>query len=326
MNILKLFRVFIYILLTLYAFVLVFIVSLIGIVSLIVASIIGLFILPELFGSPIGVLGFIALIFIVAVSIMVRDLVVGPEIEKYVTSTGVDRSLILKYMGIARSLIETMDIKSSIALHFTSVLPIAAFAYRRGLKGYGVVIGSLILGFPEEEARAIIAHELAHIKNGDLIFMDLLTLPHRTSSTFLNLLRDVLKYLVGSLVGILLVPFVLLLYLPIFLIHAFTVLVSRAISRFTEYRADETAAKYTSPQALARALVRYEELAHILAKAIYLGRVRIDPKAIHVDIYRYLKAMKMRFWDKLYYMFLSTHPPTTKRIERLLKLQGLGEK
>jgi len=92
------------------------------------------------------------------------------------------------------------------------------------------------------------------------------------------------------------------------LIVASTVLVSRAISKFTEYRADETAAKYTSPQALARTLVRYEEEAHILAKAIYLGRVRIDPKAIHVDIYRYLKAMKMRFWDKSYYMFLSTHP------------------
>jgi len=323
---LKLLRILAYILLTLYTFVLVFIISFIGIVSLIVASIIGLFILPMLFGSPIGILGFIALIFIVAVSIIVRDLIVGPEIEKYVTSTGVDRSLILKYMDIARSLIEVMDIKSAITLHFTSILPIAAFAYRRGLKGYGVVIGSLILEFPEEEARAIIAHELAHIKNGDLMLMDLLTLPHRTSSTFLNLLRDALKYLVGSLIGILLVPFVLLLYLPIFLIHAFTVLVSRAISRFTEYKADETAAKYTSSQALARALVRYEELAHILAKAIYLRKIRIDPKAIHVDIYKYLKTMRMRFWDRLYYMFLSTHPPTTKRIKRLLKLQGLAEK
>ena len=322
----KLIRVLIYIFLTIYAFVLVFIVLFIGIVSLIVASIIGLFVLPIIFGSPMGILGFIIFTLIVTASLIAYDLVTGPRMERYLSSTGIDRNLALKYIDIARNLIEAMNIESNVTLHFTSTLPIAAFAHRRGLREYGIVIGGLILEFPEEEARAIIAHELAHIRNGDLMLMDLLTLPHRTSGIFLDILRDALRYLVESLIGIFLVPFVLLLYLPIFFIHAFTVLISRAVSRFTEYRADETAAEYTSPQVLARALVRYEEVAHILAKAIYLGRVRIDPKAIHVDIYRYLKAMKMRFWDKLYYMFLSTHPPTTKRIERLLKLQDLGEK
>ena len=152
----KLIRVLIYIFLTIYAFVLVFIVLFIGIVSLIVASIIGLFILPIIFGSPTGILGFIAFTLIITVSIMVCDLVTGPRMKRYLSSTGIDRNLALKYMNIARNLMEVMNIESNVTLHFTSTLPIAAFAYRRGLREYGVVIGVLILEFPEDEARAII--------------------------------------------------------------------------------------------------------------------------------------------------------------------------
>ncbi len=47
--------------------------------------------------------------------------------------------------------------------------------------------------------------------------------------------------------------------------------------------------------------------------------VIVNPRIIPVNPYTYIKNMKLRFWEKLYYMFLSTHPPITKRVKKILE-------
>ncbi len=64
--------------------------------------------------------------------------------------TSIGHEAIIKYVNIARELIHSMNIRDKIVLHITRILLIAAFVYRRSLRSYRIVIGNLILEFPEE--------------------------------------------------------------------------------------------------------------------------------------------------------------------------------
>lgn len=124
-------------------------------------------------------------------------------------------------------------------------------AFAVGRKGSGVVvISAMLLDLLEpEEVRAVLAHELAHIRNRDVLMM----VVGQSIASMLGItvfwLFALSDGIVSTIVGWVLSTVVQLLV---------TVFVM-AISRYREYVADSDAAEYTgNPTALARALTKID--------------------------------------------------------------------
>jgi heat shock protein HtpX len=125
-------------------------------------------------------------------------------------------------------------------------------AFAIGRKGAGTVVVSQMLLelLDEEELRGVVAHELAHIRNRDVILMVVgQSIASMLGITVFWVLALADDSIVGTLVGWVLSTLVQLLV---------TVFVM-AISRYREYVADSDAAEYTgNPTALARALTKID--------------------------------------------------------------------
>ena len=164
-----------------------------------------------------------------------------------------------------------------------------------GRKGNGTVILSaeLIYLLDFDEAAAVAAHELAHLKNRDSIFMVI----GESLSTLIGLA-------VILVIGISDNPLVNLFALVLGMISKlFTMLFVLALSRYREYAADrDAAAAMGSGDPLARALRKIE--------------VSTDPSRAAVP--ENVNALCFSPISKgLLTGLLSTHPPTERRIERL---------
>ncbi len=124
-------------------------------------------------------------------------------------------------------------------------------AFAVGRKGSGVVVVSAMLldVLEPEEVRAVLAHELAHIRNRDVLMM----VVGQSIAAMLGItvfwLFALSDGIITTIVGWILSTLVQLLV---------TVFVM-AISRYREYVADSDAAEYTgNPTALARALTKID--------------------------------------------------------------------
>jgi heat shock protein HtpX len=110
-----------------------------------------------------------------------------------------------------------------------------------------VVTTGLLTVMNRQELQAVVAHEVAHIKDGDLRFMTFLavsTARFRTAMSFL------LEAYTWSIVGIVVWP-------PVALTHRCLLLARRAMSRERELLADDTAVLLTrDPAALVSALTK----------------------------------------------------------------------
>ncbi|HEX9190935.1 MAG TPA: zinc metalloprotease HtpX [Candidatus Deferrimicrobiaceae bacterium] len=161
-----------------------------------------------------------------------------------------------------------------------------------------------------EELEGVLAHEMAHIKNRDILIGTVAATLAGAIMMLANMARFAAIFGVGSrddregggglelLVMAILAPFG-------------AMLVQMAVSRSREYLADETGARFCGrPEALARALEKISG---------WSRQVPMDasPATAHMFILSPLSGGGLM-------SLFSTHPPVEKRIERLLALRGIS--
>jgi heat shock protein HtpX len=181
-----------------------------------------------------------------------------------------------------------------------------AFATGRNPQHASVAVTQGILGLlNDDELEGVIAHELGHVRNRDILISSIAA----TLAGAITWLANVAKWGMifggyggdrddrrgGGLAGIIM----------IFLAPFAAMLIQLAVSRSREYGADDTGAHWTgNPYALASALAKidaYSKQRPLVA----------SPSTAHLFIIQpFLGGMS---FGNLF----STHPPTAKRIERL---------
>lgn len=193
---------------------------------------------------------------------------------------------------------ERAGLPRSPQLHYVPSPVLNAFALGRRQASYIALTDGLLRNLPATELAGVLAHEISHIRNGDIRVMALADLVSR----FIGLL---------SQFGL----FVLILSLPLFLMGGTvstwwlalmavllapigSALLQRALSRSREFDADQDAAELTgNPRWLAAALERMELIQNgWFERVLFPGRQVPDPS------------------------LLRTHPPTQDRVRRLLHL------
>lgn len=173
-----------------------------------------------------------------------------------------------------------------------------AFATGRGPKRSAVAVTAGILELlPERELRGVIAHELAHIRNRDVLIQSVAA----TIGGAITYLGYMLLWFGGDDES----PLGLFGALALTLLAPIAAgLIQMAISRQREYSADATGAEIAQdPEALASALLHLEEG----AKAIPM---KVNESAEPLYIIKPFQA------GALSHLF-STHPPTEERVRRL---------
>lgn len=187
-----------------------------------------------------------------------------------------------------------------------------AFATGRNPKNASVAVTDGILRILDDnELRGVLAHELSHVKNRDILVATMAA----TIATSIAYLADMLRWSMifgssrdrreggggwGLLVSIMLIPFI-------------ATLIQLAISRSREYLADETGADIShEPLALASAL---EKLSGS-AKQQHQEASYAEAATANLFIVNPFTAGNMLNW-------LSTHPPVEKRVKKLRQMAGM---
>jgi heat shock protein HtpX len=166
------------------------------------------------------------------------------------------------------------------------------------------VTAGLLHVLSPEELEGVLAHELAHVRNRDTLFMAIAA----TLAAAVTMLADMARWALifgsgrdehdnplANLVLILVAPIAALL-------------IQMAVSRSREYEADASAARLTGrPLALANALVRLQEANELRP----LRAAVAHPATAHLYIVNPLGALSVM--AKLF----STHPPIPERVARL---------
>lgn len=179
-----------------------------------------------------------------------------------------------------------------------------AFATGRNPENAAVAATTgLLRAMSQEEIAAVMAHELAHIKNRDTLIMTITATMAGAISMLANFAmffgndRDRPGGAVGAILMMILAPLA-------------AGLVQMAISRSREYEADRIGAEICGePMWLARALQRIEGL----AQRIDNDAAERNPAVAHMFIINPLHAHAR---DKLF----STHPATANRVAALTEL------
>jgi len=178
-----------------------------------------------------------------------------------------------------------------------------AFATGRNPEHASVAVTQGILGLlNDEELEGVLAHELGHVRNRDILISSIAA----TIAGAITFLANIARWGMifggysrdrndrgggfGGLFMLFLAPFA-------------AMLIQLAVSRSREYQADESGAHYTgNPYALASALAKLDAYSKRLP-------LQATPSTAHLFIVQ-------PFLGGLGSMF-STHPPIAKRIERL---------
>jgi heat shock protein HtpX len=181
-----------------------------------------------------------------------------------------------------------------------------AFATGRNPNHASVAVTAGILKLlSDEELEGVLAHELGHVKNRDILISSVAAMLAGT----ITLLADIARWGmifggyggrddrdrgggIGALFMLILAPFA-------------AMLIQLAVSRSREYAADASGAEYTgNPYGLARALEKLDA---------YSKRVPLQasPSTAHLFIVK-------PFTGADFASLFSTHPSTAKRVERLL--------
>ncbi len=185
-----------------------------------------------------------------------------------------------------------------------------AFATGRSpKKGVVVVTSGLRKLLTLEELKGVIAHEIAHIKNRDILISTIAAVLVGAITYLANIAHWGLMLgglgrseeeegnplsFIGVLVGIIILPIA-------------ATLIQLAISRSREFLADETGAKFIkNPLALAKALEKLENWNKIYP-------MNVNPAHAQMYIVNPLSG-------KTFLKLFSTHPPIEERIAKLLKL------
>ncbi|MCX7996458.1 MAG: zinc metalloprotease HtpX [Patescibacteria group bacterium] len=191
-------------------------------------------------------------------------------------------------------------------LYITADTQPNAFATGRNPKnGVVCVTEGLVRALDRNEVRGVIAHELAHIKNYDILISSVAAVFAAAISNIGNFFfifgggsqqenRSPLAA-IGEIAMLVLAPVA-------------AMLIQFAISRTREYEADATAAEYTGrPQDLARALLKIEQVA------------RATPMDVN-PAYASLFIQNPFSGEGMMELF-STHPLTEKRVAKLMRMK-----
>lgn len=160
-----------------------------------------------------------------------------------------------------------------------------------------------------EELKGVIAHEIAHIKNRDILISTIAAVLVGAITYLAQMAQWALFFggfssddeegqnplaLIGIIITIIIVPIA-------------ATLLQLAISRSREFLADETGAKIIkNPLALARALQKLEEWNRAYP-------MNVNPAHAQMYIVNPLSS-------KTLFKLLSTHPPIEERVERLMNM------
>ncbi len=184
-----------------------------------------------------------------------------------------------------------------------------AFATGRGPGHAAVAVTRGILDIlDEEELKGVLAHELAHVKNRDVLIASIAATIAGAISMIVNWLQWALIFgwgrdeeesnnplsIIGSILLIIITPII-------------AAIIQMAISRSREYLADETGAYLCGcPLALASALEKIHDYVMQIPE-------RVNEGTAHLFIENPLKGEGIQ-------ELFSTHPPIEKRIERLVEI------
>jgi len=183
-----------------------------------------------------------------------------------------------------------------------------AFATGRNPSHASVAVTRGILDIcDDEEIEGVLAHELGHVKNRDILTSAVVA----TLAGAITLIGRMLWYaeLFGGFGGGrgngrrggVLSALAMMILAPLA-----ATLIQLAISRSREYEADATGARITgNPQGLARALDKIDKWAKRIP-------MQVSPSMAHLYIYQPLTS------GEIFSSLFSTHPPIRKRIERLI--------
>jgi len=183
-----------------------------------------------------------------------------------------------------------------------------AFATGRNPNHASVAVTRGILDIlNDEEMEGVIAHELGHVRNRDILISSVaatlagaITLLSRFAFFFGGSRDDNRGGGLGALAMLILAPIA-------------AALIQLAVSRSREYQADASGAGYTgNPYALASALQKLEN---------YSKRVPLPATASTAHLFIIQPFLGGMTWGDLF----STHPPTWKRIERLTGRPALDQ-
>ncbi len=186
-----------------------------------------------------------------------------------------------------------------------------AFATGRNPKHAHVAVTQGILELlNESELRGVLAHELSHVKNRDILISTVAATLATAIGFFANLMRNMAFFGGMSREGERRVNPLAMIMIAVFMPMAAT-LIQLAISRSREYLADESGAELShDPLALAAAL----EKLHEQAKRVHFGRLDTQyASTAHLFI---VKPFTLGGLATLF----ATHPPMKKRVARLRKM------
>ncbi|HEX2502870.1 MAG TPA: zinc metalloprotease HtpX [Miltoncostaeaceae bacterium] len=200
------------------------------------------------------------------------------------------------------------------AVYMTPAEQPNAFATGRNPKHAAIAVTAGIQrALGPRELEGVLAHEMAHIANRDILIASIAAMVAGAISAIANFLQFSLLFggddenplgLIGTLATIILAPIA-------------AVIIQLAISRQREYVADATGAEYVGdPNPLADAL----ETLHRTASAIPM---RVNPAAEPLYIVNPLQAYAhSRGGAGIFAKLFSTHPPMEERVARLRRMAG----
>jgi len=222
----------------------------------------------------------------------------------------VDRGSHPKLYGM----IEELSRKADLPMPAVYIIPQKqpnAFATGRNPENAAVAVTEGIMqAINEDELRAVIAHELAHIQNRDILTQTIVT----TVVSALTMLAQFAYFIPigGSDRGS--NPFVALIVLITAPIAA--TMLQAAISRTREYEADRVGAEICGqPGQLASALQRIEKAAEQIPMNVSDTAMRSTSHMFPVNPFSGGSFMNL----------FSTHPETEDRVDRLMHMQNTGE-
>jgi heat shock protein HtpX len=180
-----------------------------------------------------------------------------------------------------------------------------AFATGRNPANSAVAVTEGIMRLlTRSEVEGVLAHELAHIKNRDVLVGTIAA----TMAGAISMIGNVIQW--GAIFGFgrsddeeggtgMLGALVMAIVFPIA-----AMIIQLAISRSREYGADATGAQIAgSPDGLANALLKLESAAHRIP-------MQVNPSTSHLFIVNPLSGASMA-------RLFSTHPPIPERVEKL---------
>lgn len=188
-----------------------------------------------------------------------------------------------------------------------------AFATGRSPRHAAIAVTTGIMNLLDRrELRAVLAHELGHVKNRDVLVSTIAA----TFAGAVTMLANMAQWALifggfgrdddeGEGIGGLVVGLLMIILAPIA-----AMVIQMAISRAREYGADATGAEVIGdPLALASALAKID-------RGVQLVPRDVNPATAHLYI---MNPLHGGMWASLF----STHPPTAERIRRLERMAGV---